>query len=301
MAEQFNEHVIKEFRANGGRVGGMFEGAPLVLLTTAGARTGRAHTTPAVYVRESDRILVFGSNAGGPKHPAWYHNLLADPQVTVEIGTDDGRVESYSARAVPLEGEERDRAFQRQADRDPAFAAYQAATTRIIPVIALHRLDLAADPERNRAIGRHLVTVHAELRQELATVRRQVEDFLAGHAQAPTPPSPALGRQLAQHCLSFCDSLHMHHIREDGAFTDFERQFPQLRPALDRLRREHHVVARALTDLRALLADLASNTDAERVRADLARLATELEDHFAYEEQHLLPVLDPAGVDLDKV
>ena len=79
-----------------------------LLLSTPGARTGRPHTNPAAYQRYGERILVFASNAGGPKNPDWYHNLLADPQVTVEIGTGDGGVETYAAEAVPLEGEERD-------------------------------------------------------------------------------------------------------------------------------------------------------------------------------------------------
>ncbi|GAA4221163.1 hypothetical protein GCM10023075_09050 [Streptosporangium album] len=107
-------------------------------------------------------------------------------------------------------------------------------------------------------------------------------------------PAPRLGQELARHCLTFCGALHAHHTNEGGAFTVFEKQFPDLTPALDRLRREHHLVARALTDLQTLLADLTSATgtaDADRLRAELERLASELEEHFAYEEQQLLPVL----------
>lgn len=107
-----NKHVIEEFRANNGKVGGMFESAPLILLITTGARTGRPHTTPAVYLRDGDRYLVFGSNAGGPRHPHWYHNLLANPHLTVELGTEEGAVKPFAARAVPLEGEERDRYWE---------------------------------------------------------------------------------------------------------------------------------------------------------------------------------------------
>ncbi|MEV4750746.1 nitroreductase/quinone reductase family protein [Streptosporangium amethystogenes subsp. fukuiense] len=302
MAEQqptpaeFNRLVIDEFRANGGRVGGMFEGAPLVLLTTTGARSGRPHTNPAVYLRDGDRVLVFASNAGLPKNPGWYHNLVADPRVMVTIGTADGGTETYAAEAVPLEGDERDRLYAVQAELDPAFAAYQAGTTRVIPVIALHRLNLAADPARNRAIGEHLRTVHDRLRRELASVRRDVDAFLAGHAEpyAAGTPAPRLGEELARHCLTFCGALHAHHTNENGAFTVFEKEFPELAPALDRLRREHHLVAQALTDLQALLADLTSGTataDADRLRAELERLARDLEEHFAYEERHLLPAL----------
>jgi deazaflavin-dependent oxidoreductase (nitroreductase family) len=293
---EFNQQVIQEFRTNGGTVGGMFDGAPLVLLTTTGARTGRPHTNPAVYARDGARILVFASNAGGPRHPDWYRNLLADPRVTVEIRTDGGDVETYAATAVPLEGDERDRHFRDQSERDPAFAAYQAGTTRVIPVVALSRLDLS-DPERIRAIGEFLLRVHDELRRELDAVREGVDDYLAGR---PAARVPALGQQLARHCLAFCGALHTHHTSEDGAFTVFERQFPELAPVVGRLREEHRAVARALTGIEGLLADLAAGTatdaatgaaDAEKLRADLEGLASELETHFAYEEQHLFPQL----------
>lgn len=135
--QEFNRLIIEEFRAHGGRVGGMFEGAPLVLLTTLGARTGKRRTTPAAYARDGERLLVFASNAGGPAHPAWYFNLLADNRVTVEIGTEEGTVHTFAARAEPLRGEERDHQYSLQAARDPGFAAYQAGTDRTIPVIAL--------------------------------------------------------------------------------------------------------------------------------------------------------------------
>ncbi|MGW1996587.1 nitroreductase/quinone reductase family protein [Embleya sp. NPDC001921] len=147
----FNAHVIAEFRANGGHVGGMFEGAPLVLLTTVGARTGRPHTNPVVRASDGDRILIFASNAGGPRNPAWYHNLLAQSQVTVEVGVDGDAegavVETYVAEATPLVGAERDRLFAAQCDRDPAFAAYQAGTPRVIPVVALRRIETEATDE----------------------------------------------------------------------------------------------------------------------------------------------------------
>lgn len=181
--QEFNRLIIEEFRANGGRVGGMFEGAPLVLLTTLGARSGKRRTNPAAYARDGERLLVFASNAGGPAHPGWYFNLLADNRVTVEIGTEEGGVMTFSARAEPLQGEERDHQYALQAARDPGFAAYQAGTDRTIPVIALHPLNLT-DPARNRAIGEELVRVHAQLRAELATLR-------ATPATSATPATPA--------------------------------------------------------------------------------------------------------------
>jgi deazaflavin-dependent oxidoreductase (nitroreductase family) len=292
----FNQRIIEEFRANGGAVGGMFEGAPLVLITTAGARTGKSHTNPAVYLRDRQRLLVFASNAGRATNPDWYHNLLADPQVTIEIGSGAGRVETFAARAVPLEGEERDRFYELQAERNPAFRDYQGNTSRMIPVIALHPLDLAASPERNRAIGEQLVRHHNDLRRELIRVRSQVDELLAGNPVSPDGGRPALslGPELLGHCLAFCNNLHMHHTREDGAFSAFEAQFPELIPALDRLRQEHRHVAQTISDLHKLLDSLTADAAAatlDRFRTELERLAFSLEEHFAYEEQQLIPPL----------
>ncbi|MFF2303222.1 nitroreductase/quinone reductase family protein [Streptomyces sp. NPDC058128] len=310
----FNRQVIEEFRANGGRVGGMFEGASLLLLTTTGARSGRAHTNPAVYVRDGARLLVFASNAGGPKHPAWFHNLSADPYVTVELGTPEGTVERFGATAVVTEGEERDRLYAEQAERDPGFAAYQAATDRLIPVVALHRVDLG-DPARHRAIADHLVKVHAELRAELTALREGLGSAAseaagpadaadvagrAGSAEATGPAgsaataatvvrgTPTLGGQLARHCLTFCGALHAHHHNEDSAFDLLEREFPELSDSLDRMREEHKVVARTVEELEALLT---SGAAPATLRAEVDRLATRLEEHFAYEEAQLVPAL----------
>jgi len=130
----YNLQVIEEFRANAGRVGGSWEGRNLLLLTTTGRKSGRPHTTPMVFTRDGDRLLVYASKAGAPTHPDWYLNLVADPQVVVEVGA-----ERYDATAAPLEGEERDRAFAEQAARNPVFAGYAEKTDRVIPVVALTR------------------------------------------------------------------------------------------------------------------------------------------------------------------
>ena len=127
-----NEEVIAEFRANGGRVGGHWEGRDLLLLTTFGRRTGRAYTTPVVYTREGDRLLVYASQGGSPVHADWYLNLVANPRVVVEVGA-----ERHDVLATPLRGEERDREFAAQAERNPAFGRYQEQTDRVIPVVAL--------------------------------------------------------------------------------------------------------------------------------------------------------------------
>ncbi|MFI6738103.1 nitroreductase/quinone reductase family protein [Nonomuraea sp. NPDC050451] len=251
----FNQQVIEEFRANGGEVGGMFEGTPLVLLTTTGAKTGWRRTNPAVYLRDGERVLVFASNAGGDADPAWYHNLLANPRVVVELGE-----ERFAARAVSLEGEERDRLYARQAAINPAFAAYQDKTERVIPVIALY-------PERERleAFGDELARIHDYLRGELAKVRRG----------APAD-------DLRAHCLAFCDAMAFHHNGEDRvAFPHLEKLFPELKEPLDRLRAEHTVIAGLVAELREAPEP-----------ATLERIAGEMEAHFAYEEEQLVPVLN---------
>ena len=130
----FNQRIIAEFRANGGKVGGPFAGAPMLLLTTRGAKSGQRRTTPLVYLPDGDRFIIFASKGGAPTHPAWYHNLVAYPEATVEVGT-----ETIPVTAAVVTGEERDRLYATQAGLRPAFAEYEAKTTRRIPVVALHR------------------------------------------------------------------------------------------------------------------------------------------------------------------
>ncbi len=136
MAEpnDFNAKIIEEFRANNGIVGGPFEGAPMVLVTTTGAKSGQPRTAPLVYLPDGDRVVIFASKAGAPTHPDWYHNLTAHPTVQVEVGSD-----TYSATAVEITGAERDELYAKQVERMPGFKAYQDGTTRVIPVIALER------------------------------------------------------------------------------------------------------------------------------------------------------------------
>ena len=130
--QAFNAALIEEFRASQGKVGGRFEGRPVLLLTTTGAKSGRKLTTPLVYLQDGERRLIFASKAGAPTNPDWYHNLVANPTVTVEVGT-----ETYEAEAVVITGEERDRLYAKQAQAMPQFGTYQEGTTRFIPVIAL--------------------------------------------------------------------------------------------------------------------------------------------------------------------
>jgi deazaflavin-dependent oxidoreductase (nitroreductase family) len=128
----FNRKVIDEFRANEGKVGGPFEGAPVLLLTSTGAKSGEQRTTPVVYQPDGERMVIFASKAGAPENPAWYHNLRANPIATVEVGPDTVEVE-----AVVTDGDERERLFSKQKQLMPQFADYEQKTTRQIPVVAL--------------------------------------------------------------------------------------------------------------------------------------------------------------------
>ena len=132
----FNQQVISKFRANHGKVGGQLANMPVLLLTTTGAKSARTITKPLVYTTDGDRIVVIASFAGGPRNPPWYHNLIANPVATVELGSERFRV-----KAAATSGEERERLFNQQAKQMPIFAEYKQKTTRQIPVLVLTRID----------------------------------------------------------------------------------------------------------------------------------------------------------------
>ncbi len=132
--EDWNARIIEEFRANDGRVGGPFEGAPLLLLSTTGARSGKTRVNPLMYLADGDRLVVFASKGGAPTHPDWYHNVVANADASVEAGT-----ERFPVRATVATGGERDELFAEQAKRYPQFAEYETKTERTIPVIVLER------------------------------------------------------------------------------------------------------------------------------------------------------------------
>lgn len=187
---------------------------------------------------------------------AWYRDLLVSPQATLEI---DGV--PHAARAVPLEGEE---------------AGF-----------ALHLLEV--DAARGRAIADQLLVHHGELRKTLAAARAELDG-------APAADRPELRRELLGHCVTFCNDLRMHHLREDGAFTAIEKAHPGLAPALKRLRQEHETVSRALRDLDRLLQG-DGKIERAALREEFERVVKGLEEHFAYEEANLIPALrgDDAG------
>jgi deazaflavin-dependent oxidoreductase (nitroreductase family) len=133
--DKLNLAVIEEFRANQGKVGGAMKGMPIVLITMTGAKTGRTLTRPLCYSRDGDRIVIIASYGGAPKNPPWYHNLVKNPLVTVEVGA-----EKFQARAVQVSGPERKRLFEAQAKIMPFFNDYQAKTKREIPLFTLNRI-----------------------------------------------------------------------------------------------------------------------------------------------------------------
>ncbi|MGZ8803190.1 MAG: nitroreductase family deazaflavin-dependent oxidoreductase [Mycobacterium sp.] len=132
--DDFNRGVIEEFRANGGKVGGPFEGGTLLLLHTTGAKSGKSRLSPLAYLTIDDKMLIVGSYAGAPKDPAWVHNLRANPRAYIEVGT-----EAYDVDVRELPDEERDATYPKLTQLAPVFADYQANTTRAIPLFELTR------------------------------------------------------------------------------------------------------------------------------------------------------------------
>lgn len=128
----FNAAIIEEFRANAGKVGGPFEGASMVLLHTTGAKSGQERVSPLVYQDLGDAVAIFASKGGAPDNPDWFHNVVANPDVTAEVGAE---TRSYRARVA--EGDERERIWSAQKEIAPGFAEYEAKTTRVIPVVVL--------------------------------------------------------------------------------------------------------------------------------------------------------------------
>ncbi len=131
----WNQKIIEEFRANDGKVGGMFDGANLLLLHTTGAKSGLARINPVICMADGDRYVVIASKAGAPTNPDWYHNLVANPEVSVEVGT-----EQFKAQATVAAEPERSELYAKMAESFAAFNEYESKTTRVIPVVTLSRM-----------------------------------------------------------------------------------------------------------------------------------------------------------------
>ncbi|MDR7275974.1 nitroreductase/quinone reductase family protein [Catenuloplanes atrovinosus] len=270
----FNSRNIDEFQANRGRVA-FFGDARLLLLTTTGARTGRPHTVLVGYVpdEEPGRLLVIGSAGGGDRHPEWYHNLRANPRVTVEDG-----IFTYPADAEVITGAERDRLFARIVEVLPGYADYQRKTTRVLPVVALRNAQ-QGPPLVGGSFGQMLLAIHDAFRRELKLVRAEV----AGSGGA------TLAAQLRVNCLAVCGGLHFHHRGEDGGiFPMVLDRAPELEPVVDRLRTEHATIA-------TLIDELETAVRTENPLPQVERLIEQLEAHLRYEEEMIIPALDAAG------
>jgi deazaflavin-dependent oxidoreductase (nitroreductase family) len=133
--QRYNELLIEQFRTNAGKVTGQFGNLPVLLLETIGAKSGASRTTPLVYFKDGGRYLIIASKAGAPTNPAWYHNLVANPAVSVELPN-----ESVDVQARVAKGDERDRLFQKVVEHFPIYSGYQQKTGRTIPVIVLERV-----------------------------------------------------------------------------------------------------------------------------------------------------------------
>lgn len=275
----FNDQVIEEFRRDKGKLGGMFEGWKLILLTTTGAKSGKRRTNPLGYLEIDGKTVVVASNMGSRAHPAWYHNIRRDHRVTIETG-----VETYEAIAAVPPAAERDALFARVVAEEPGFAEYQAKTSRELPVVILHRID-----DRVRGMGDFLVEVHDWLREELKTLRAGVDDLVAGRAD-----SLSMEESLRAHCVSFCEALTKHHTGEDmGAFPMLAQRFPALAPTLAKLGEDHVVVATLQKRVRELVEGYVhGESDPVRLRDDFDELEGKLEAHFAHEERTVVTELN---------
>lgn len=184
---------------------------------------------------------------------------------------------TYQADAVVLEGAERDQVFARAVEADPGWAAYQAKTTRPLPVVALHPVGHAPP---SGPLGDALKGIHDTFRRELAIIRDEV-------AQS----GPGLGAQLRINCLTVCHGLHEHHTHEDqGMFGHLSAQHPELGPVVERLRNEHTKIASLIGELQRVIN--AEGADRAGALAEVERLTDQLEKHLLYEEQHLIPILN---------
>lgn len=286
----FNRGVIDEFRANAGRVGGMFEGSTLALLTTIGARTGVRRTTPLAYFKLNGMPAVVASAMGGPKHPAWLANVRAHPRVTVEVGRH-----IFDAIASIPTGVERDRLFEQVIEQDPDFADYQTRTHRVIPVVTLQIL---GDPDADALTsGEHaqLVAWATELRQVHDRLRQALRVAQDAASECRSPESP--GRELLLFCHGFCTALTGHHEGEDRElFPAIAAAHPELTDTLRYLQQDHSMIAYLITGLQSSVS--ASATPAELAR-HLEGIAAIMESHFRYEERQLLDVLETLALNAD--
>lgn len=222
------------------------------------------------YYPDRDRVLVVGSAGGSPDHPAWYRNLLADPEVSVDLG-----LFTYPATAVVLRGAERDEVFARLVEADPGWGEYQARTTRTIPVVALVQRPGPPPGAERGSFADALKIIHAAFRRELSLIRAEVAK------------SGTLGAQLRINCLTACQGLHYHHTGEStGLFPSLLQQHPELAGVIAVLQAEHDKIAVLLEELERL-----ATTPAAEILPQVDELIAQLNAHLDREEAELLPYL----------
>ncbi|MFI1920391.1 nitroreductase/quinone reductase family protein [Nocardia sp. NPDC020380] len=186
--EKFNRLLIAQYLANNGRLTGLFEHVPVLLLTTVGAKTSQVRTTPLTYLRDGEDYVVMASKSGAAVNPAWYHNLMAAGTAAVQIGS-----QSFQVRAIKTEGDERDRLFALMARLNPAASQYQQVTSRQIPMIVLRHIQPVARfvvmydvPSDIEAFERHYREVHIPLAKQLPGLRR----YTISHNVTPVIGAP---------------------------------------------------------------------------------------------------------------
>lgn len=215
---------------------------------------------------------MIGSAGGGPRHPAWFHNLMADPRATVEDG-----VFTYEAEATVLSGAERDEIWARAVEADAGWDEYRVRSGRVLPVVALRQV--SGGPPAASSFGEGLRLIHGAFRRELALIRDEVRASGA-----------VIGAQVRVNCLTFCAGLGIHHRGEDTMiFPTVIDRFPEAAAAVAQLQDEHVAIAALLDELRQVLADPAVPQD--RLLADVERLTAGVESHLDREETELIPLL----------
>ena len=256
---------------------------PLAVLTTVGAKTGLDREVLLGYLEIDGNGVVIASANGSDRHPGWYYNIRKNPIVTVKTGT-----ETYRAIAALPQGAAYEKLFAKVVAEAPGYGEYQAKTTRRIPVVVLHRIDARDGAERIKGMGDWLVEVHDWLRAELRTLREQA-DGLADGAVLSRPV-----QQLRTRCAGFCTALSRHHGGEDAVvFPQLAEQFPALGPVVAQLAEQHRVVAGLQRSIQDLVDGYQpGNSDPTRLRAELERLARELEAHFDFEEDAVVTALN---------
>jgi deazaflavin-dependent oxidoreductase (nitroreductase family) len=285
-ARSYNQQIIDEFHANAGTVGAQFEGRELLLLHTTGARSGEERISPLVSTRDGDDLVITASAGGAAENPAWFHNLVAHPRVTVEFGP-----ETFDATATVVEDRaERDRLFAGMVAAMPGFGDYERMTERLIPVIVLRRLPSApAVTEEPMADIREMYMAHDMFRREFTLLPALVRGVSDGDRERTLV--------VADHLALVDTLLYHHHHSEDTHLWPrlLDRGADDIEPLVRLMEGQHERIEEINAEVVAA-ARAWRDTPAAGEQATLAdaldRLVTVLGEHMAAEEEHLLPLIE---------